>query len=77
VDPESPEADPYFSELPLDPYAATDHAEFFAVSGEVFFTDPVRLKRTFPDLFSMYRVYFGFDLLGSPNGSAPAGLNSK
>ncbi|WP_082400501.1 zinc-dependent peptidase, partial [Achromobacter xylosoxidans] len=40
VDPESAEADAWYGQLPLDPYAATDEAEFFAVSSEHFFVDP-------------------------------------
>lgn len=63
VDPESAAADPYYQKLPLDPYAATDLAEFFAVSGEVYFTDPERLRAAFPSLFECYRRFFRFDLL--------------
>ena len=40
VDPESEEADAWYGQLPMDPYAATDEAEFFAVSSEHFFVDP-------------------------------------
>jgi Mlc titration factor MtfA (ptsG expression regulator) len=77
VDPESSAADAYFSELPLDPYAATDHAEFFAVSGEVFFTHPEQLARQFPDLFSIYRAYFGFDLLRGQDCEVPPRTASR
>jgi Mlc titration factor MtfA (ptsG expression regulator) len=63
VDPESEAGAAYFSELVLDPYAATDEAEFFAVSGEVFFTNPEVLLRSFPELFDCYRQFFRFDLL--------------
>lgn len=62
VDPESEAGEAYFAELPLDPYAATDEAEFFAVSGEAFFTDPEGLQRGFPDLYETYRRFFGFAL---------------
>jgi Mlc titration factor MtfA (ptsG expression regulator) len=34
--PYGPKADARYSQLPLDPYAATDAAEFFAVSSELF-----------------------------------------
>ncbi len=41
----------------LDPYAATDEAEFFAVATEYFFTQPLSLKEHHPRL---YRVLQGF-----------------
>lgn len=63
IDPESEAGEAWFADLPLDPYAATDLAEFFAVSGEVFFTDPSGLQRAFPELFDCYRQFFRFDLL--------------
>ncbi len=44
----------------LDPYAATNRAEFFAVSSEVFWEDPLGLKQHHPELFAclinFYRV---------------------
>ena len=64
VDPESEAGEAYYAHLALDPYAATDEAEFFAVSGEVFFTNPELLLRSFPELFECYRQFFRFDLLG-------------
>lgn len=63
VDPESPEADPWYALLPLDPYAASDSAEFFAVSTEKFFVDPVTLQAEFGELFIQYKRYFGIDPL--------------
>ena len=45
----------------LDPYAASDPAEFFAVACEVFFEQPVRLKREEPDLYDQLRLYFTVD----------------
>lgn len=63
VDPESAAADPWFERLPLDPYAATDPGEFFAVTAEVFFTDPAALHRAYPDLYSLFRDYFAQDPL--------------
>jgi Mlc titration factor MtfA (ptsG expression regulator) len=47
--------------LPLDPYAATDPAEFFAVSGEVFFVAPDLLADAFPDWFDELRAFFRQD----------------
>lgn len=61
VDPQTQAALPYYASLPMDPYAATDPAEFFAVSGEVFFTDPATLAMHFPALYAQYRRYFGQD----------------
>ena len=58
VDPDSPEADPWYSMLPLDPYAAQDPAEFFAVSGEAYFTGPERLRAAFPDWFDCLEDFF-------------------
>jgi Mlc titration factor MtfA (ptsG expression regulator) len=43
----------------MDPYAAENPAEFFAVASEMFFTDPHALKKEFPGLYrelvSFYR----------------------
>lgn len=69
VDPESPQADRYYAELPLDPYAATDPGEFFAVAAEAFFTAPQQLATAFPALFDLLRQFFGQDPLAPPVGS--------
>lgn len=61
VDPEGPAADPYYARLPLDPYAATDPAEFFAVSGEAFFVAPRRLAEAFPDWYAAMAAFFRQD----------------
>jgi MtfA peptidase len=61
VDPESEAADAWYATLPLDPYAATDEAEFFAVAAEAFFVEPDRFECAFPDLFVQFVMYFGFD----------------
>jgi hypothetical protein len=58
VDPESPEADAYYARLPIDPYAATDAGEFFAVSSEVFFVAPGPLRDAFPDWYALLAGYF-------------------
>ena len=64
VDPESEAADDWFAQLPLDPYAATDPAEFFAVSGEAFFVAPEVLQDAFPDWYRVLAEFFGQDPLG-------------
>ncbi len=58
VDPDSAEADAYYAHLPLDPYAAQDEGEFFAVSSEQFFVDPERLARAFPDWYELLVQFF-------------------
>ena len=63
VDPESPEADRWYDGLPLDPYAATDEAEFFAVACESFFVDPARFATAFPALRAAFVAYFRTDPL--------------
>jgi len=63
LDPDSEEADPHFAHLPLDPYAAQDEGEFFAVSSEQFFVDPVRLQKAFPDWYAQLARFFRQDPL--------------
>ena len=46
---------------PLDPYAATDAAEFFAVATETFFDVPLDLEDREPALYEMLRDYYGQD----------------
>jgi hypothetical protein len=67
LDPESDEAAPWFAALPLDPYAATDEAEFFAVACEAFFTDDGGFAAAYPDLNDCFVAYFRHD----PNGCRP------
>lgn len=61
VDPESPQGQAWFEALPMDPYAATDTAEFFAVSSEVFFVHPAPLAEALPDWYDMLRRYYRQD----------------
>lgn len=61
IDPETPAADPWYARLPLDPYAATDPAEFFAVSGEAFFVAPQALSDAFPRWYEMMSAFFRQD----------------
>jgi Mlc titration factor MtfA (ptsG expression regulator) len=58
VDPESEAADTYYAHLPLDAYAAQDEGEFFAVSSETFFVDPVRLQTAFADWYALLARFF-------------------
>jgi len=45
----------------LDPYAATDPAEFFAVVTEVFFSQPGELEQQHPRLYQQLRTYYRLD----------------
>ena len=71
VDPESPAADPYYAHLPLDPYAATDPAEFFAVSSEALFVQPQGLASAFPAWHEQLRRFYRLD--GGAGAVPPAG----
>ncbi len=63
VDPESDEAAQWYAELPLDPYAAQDPAEFFAVSSESFFIDPWAMAAAWPDWYDLLARYYRQDPL--------------
>ena len=45
----------------IDPYAATNPAEFFAVVTEAFFKSPQRLQRHSPALYQQLADYFRQD----------------
>jgi len=68
VDPESEEASPWYDALPLDPYAATDEAEFFAVSSEAFFVHPEPLARLLPEWYGLLKQYYRQDPLRRLSG---------
>jgi MtfA peptidase len=53
-------ADPAVPEL-FDAYAATDEAEFFAVSSELFFEKPFALSLKHPTLFAELAAYYRSD----------------
>lgn len=63
MDPDSEEADAFYAHLPLDPYAAQDPAEFFAVSSEAFFVDAERLQLAFPAWYQLLVAFFRQDPL--------------
>jgi MtfA peptidase len=46
---------------PLQPYGATNTAEFFAVATEAFFDVPEALERNEPDLYSVLQGYYRQD----------------
>ncbi|WP_421163685.1 zinc-dependent peptidase [Aeromonas dhakensis] len=43
----------------IDPYAASHPAEFLAVCSECFFTDPLRLRDTYPAVYEQFTRFFG------------------
>ncbi|RPI59815.1 MAG: zinc-dependent peptidase [Lysobacterales bacterium] len=45
----------------LDPYAAEDPAEFFAVCAEMFFDVPQRFRAEYPDIYDQLKRYFKQD----------------
>ncbi len=45
----------------IDPYGATNPAEFFAVATESFFERPDQLKREYPELYEQLRNYYRQD----------------
>jgi Mlc titration factor MtfA (ptsG expression regulator) len=45
-------------DAPLDAYAATNHAEFFAVATEAFFCTPDRLRDLLPELYVQLSRFF-------------------
>lgn len=45
----------------LDPYAAEEEAEFFAVASEAFFETPNALKADFPALYGLFRDFYRQD----------------
>lgn len=45
----------------LDPYGATDSAEFFAVASETFFEEGADLEEEHPDLYAELRNFYGVD----------------
>jgi Mlc titration factor MtfA (ptsG expression regulator) len=51
--------------LPLDPYAARNPAEFFAVASEAFFVLPEPLAADFPDVYRLLARYYRQDPLQS------------
>jgi Mlc titration factor MtfA (ptsG expression regulator) len=45
----------------IDPYAAEDPAEFFAVLSEVFFADPLLLRDEYPDVYDQFAAFYRQD----------------
>jgi len=45
----------------IDPYAAESPAEFFAVLSEVFFADPLLLRREYPEVYGQFAAFYRQD----------------
>ena len=52
----------------LDPYAAEDEAEFFAVVSEEFFERPAALHAAHPRLCALFQEFYGLDPTGWKEG---------
>lgn len=74
VDPESDEAAEWYADLPLDPYAAQDPAEFFAVSSESFFISPWAMAAAWPDWYGLLAQYYRQDPLARLEGAGAQGV---
>jgi Mlc titration factor MtfA (ptsG expression regulator) len=75
IDPDSAQADAHYASLPLDPYAATDAAEFFAVSSEAYFLRPEPLRAAFGQWFALLDAfYLG---AGGSGANSPLGRGFK
>jgi len=62
------------AELPLDPYAASHPAEFFAVASEAFFVLPQALAAAYPEVYRLLAGYYRQDpLAGQPTAAAGDG----
>lgn len=56
------DADPD-AETPIDPYAAENPAEFFAVTSEYFFSAPDVLQQAFPEVYAQLAAFYRQDPL--------------
>jgi hypothetical protein len=55
----------------LDPYAAEDEAEFFAVASEDFIDRAAELRAAHPRLYELLREFYGLDPAGWSEAPAP------
>lgn len=63
--------DALFGGLPLDAYAATHPAEFFAVASEAFFVLPQPLADAYPEAFRLLARYYRQDPFAVAAGKTP------
>ena len=57
--------DTLLPDLPMDPYASRDPAEFFAVASETFFVSPAALAGAYPQVYRLLAHYYLQDPLAS------------
>ncbi|MGD8175999.1 zinc-dependent peptidase [Marinimicrobium sp. ARAG 43.8] len=69
------ERSPAVPEIPLDPYAATNPEEFFAVISEYFFTDPWALLSVYPDVYDCLKRLYQLDTSSWPVMKGSSGLH--
>ncbi len=58
----------------LDPYGATNEAEFFAVATEAYFTRPGELRAAEPELYAVLAAFYRFEPRDRPAPADPFGL---
>jgi Mlc titration factor MtfA (ptsG expression regulator) len=58
-------------ETEIDPYAAENPAEFFAVLSEIFFAAPVRLRGEYPRAYEQLATFYRQDPALRSDGEAP------
>jgi Mlc titration factor MtfA (ptsG expression regulator) len=51
-------------ETTIDPYAAELPGEFFAVTSEVFFEDPLLLREEYPEVYEQLCLFYRQDPAG-------------
>jgi len=52
----------------IDPYAAESPAEFFAVLSEVFFAEPLLLRREYPQVYGQCAAFYRQDPAARASG---------
>jgi Mlc titration factor MtfA (ptsG expression regulator) len=60
------------ADLPLDPYAAHDPAEFFAVASEAFYVAPAALAEGYPPIYRLLAAYYRQDPLAAAKAATAA-----
>ncbi len=61
-------------ETVIDPYAAHSPGEFFAVLSEVFFADPLALRREYEAVYGLFATFYGQDLAARLTADPGGGL---
>lgn len=69
-----------WGESPIDPYASTNPAEFFAVVSEYFFSQPDLLQRLYPEVYTLLAGFYRqqpLEWLGEVQRLGQSTINSK